>query len=90
MGFFIKKGLNFGPLRVNFSKSGIGLSFGGKGLRVGAGPKGAYIQGGRRGLYYKKSLSGEISAFMWLILIVAGIAGAALWAYQAGIITINF
>lgn len=46
MGFFIKKGINFGPLRLNLSKSGLGLSFGGKGLRLGTGPKGAYIQGG--------------------------------------------
>ena len=32
MGFYVRKGFNFGPLRVNFSKSGIGLSLGVKGL----------------------------------------------------------
>ena len=46
MGFFIRKGINFGPVRVNFSKSGVGVSLGTKGLRLGAGPKGAYVQGG--------------------------------------------
>ena len=45
MGFFIRKGINFGPVRVNFSKSGVGVSLGTKGLRLGAGPKGAYVQG---------------------------------------------
>lgn len=39
MGFFIRKGINFGPVRVNFSKSGVGVSLGTKGLRLGAGPK---------------------------------------------------
>ena len=89
MGFFIKKGINFGPLRLNFSKSGIGLSFGGKGLRIGAGPKGAYIQGGRQGLYYRKSLNSENSAFKWLLVVVVLLAAGLLWAYQAGIISIN-
>ena len=48
MGFFIRKGINFGPVRVNFSKSGVGVSLGTKGLRLGAGPKGAYVQGDRK------------------------------------------
>lgn len=34
MGFRFRKSLNFGPFRINFSKSGIGYSFGGKGFRV--------------------------------------------------------
>lgn len=38
MGFYVRKGFNFGPLRVNFSRSGIGLSLGVKGLRFSAGP----------------------------------------------------
>ena len=34
MGFRFRKSANFGPLRVNFSKSGVGYSVGGKGCRV--------------------------------------------------------
>lgn len=34
MGFRFRKSINFGPFRINFSKSGIGYSFGGKGFRV--------------------------------------------------------
>ena len=34
MGFRFKKSINAGPVRVNFSKSGVGYSVGGKGFRV--------------------------------------------------------
>ena len=34
MGFRFRKSLNLGPFRINFSKSGVGYSFGGKGFRV--------------------------------------------------------
>lgn len=57
MGFYIRKGFNFGPLRLNVSKSGLGFSFGIKGLRIGSGPSGNYIHAGRKGLYYKAKFS---------------------------------
>lgn len=56
MGWYLRKSVKFGPLRVNFSKSGIGYSFGVKGARIGTGPRGPYIAGGRYGLYYRQSL----------------------------------
>ena len=34
MGFRFRKSVNLGPLRLNFSKSGIGYSIGGKGFRL--------------------------------------------------------
>ena len=34
MGFRFRKSINAGPVRVNFSKSGVGYSVGGKGFRV--------------------------------------------------------
>lgn len=34
MGFRFRKNINFGPFRLNLSKSGIGYSIGGKGFRV--------------------------------------------------------
>jgi len=86
MGFYLKKGINFGPLRLNVSKSGLGMSFGAKGLRLGYGTKGSYIHAGRQGLYYRKNLSLKL----WLILIGCGIVGYVIYlAIDKGIITIN-
>lgn len=59
MGFYLKKSINFGPLRFNFSKSGVGLSAGVKGFRVGTGPRGGYVHMGRGGLYYRQPLGGR-------------------------------
>lgn len=56
MGWYLRKALNLGPLRINLSKSGLGVSAGIKGLRVGAGPRGKYLHAGREGLYYRTSL----------------------------------
>jgi hypothetical protein len=35
MGWNFRRSINFGPLRVNLSKSGVGYSVGGRGFRVG-------------------------------------------------------
>jgi hypothetical protein len=56
VGFYIRKGFNFGPLRLNLSRSGLGASLGVKGARIGVGPRGSYIHVGRGGLYYRQSL----------------------------------
>ena len=62
MGFYIRKSFKAGPVRLNLSKSGLGLSAGIKGLRVGSGPKGSYVHAGRKGLYYRKYIkSGKIN-----------------------------
>lgn len=58
MGWYIRKSVKVGPLRLNLSKSGIGYSLGMKGLRVGTGPRGPYVAGGRYGLYFRQSLKG--------------------------------
>lgn len=58
MGFYFRKSVRFGPVRVNFSKSGIGLSAGIKGLRVGTGPRGNYVRAGANGFYYRAALPG--------------------------------
>jgi hypothetical protein len=57
MGFYFRKSLKLGLVRLNFSKSGIGTSVGITGFRIGVGPKGSYVHAGRGGLYYRKSLS---------------------------------
>ena len=57
MGWSFRKSINIGPLRINLSRSGIGLSAGLKGARVSVGPKGAQIRMGKDGVYYQKTLS---------------------------------
>lgn len=56
MPFFFRK--SFGPkgLRVNLSKTGIGVSTGVKGMRVSIRPKGAYVNVGAKGIYYRKKI----------------------------------
>lgn len=56
MGFFFRKGINLGLLKLNLSKHGIGVSFGVKGARLCAGPTGTWIYLGKKGVYYKKKL----------------------------------
>lgn len=58
MGFYIRKGINFGPFRLNISKSGIGISVGVKGMRVSTGLQGTYVHMGRHGLYYRQQIGG--------------------------------
>lgn len=86
MGFYIKKGFNFGPVRVNLSKSGLGVSVGAKGFRLGAGPKENYIHAGREGLYYRKSLG---KSFTIAIVVMALMLLAGYYLWQSGIISIN-
>ncbi len=57
MGFYIRKGFNFGPLRLNLSRSGLGASIGVKGARIGVGPRGSYVHLGRGGLYYRQTIA---------------------------------
>jgi uncharacterized protein DUF4236 len=59
MAFYFRKSLNFGGLRLNLSKSGVGFSAGFKGFRVGTGPRGNYIHAGPGGVYYRQTRSGS-------------------------------
>lgn len=56
MGWYLRKSVKMGPMRLNFSKRGIGVSTGVKGFRVGTGPRGPYVAGGRGGIYFRQSL----------------------------------
>jgi len=40
MGWGFRKSINFGPLRINASKNGLGYSIGGRGFRVGRDARG--------------------------------------------------
>ncbi|ANQ49386.1 DUF4236 domain-containing protein [Flammeovirga sp. MY04] len=58
MGFFFRKSVKVGPIRLNLSKSGVGASVGVKGLRFGVKSNGKkYVHAGRKGLYYRKDFS---------------------------------
>src|SRR5881396_3921330 len=57
MGWYLRKSFNFGPVRLNLSRSGLGASFGVTGARIGIGPRGSYVHVGRGGLYYRQSLN---------------------------------
>ena len=57
MGLYLRKSFRAGPVRLNLSKSGLGVSMGVTGARVGVGPRGAYVHAGRGGLYYRQQLS---------------------------------
>jgi hypothetical protein len=57
MGLSFQRSVRFGPLRFNFSTSGIGISAGIPGLRIGTGPRGAYINAGTHGFRYRASLN---------------------------------
>lgn len=76
MAWRFRKSLNFGPLKVNLSKSGVGYSIGGRGFRVGKDAKGrsytaASIPG--TGLYERKYSSQAKAASGS----AAGVPGAA-------------
>ena len=60
MGFFFRKSAGFGPLRINFSKSGVGASIGVKGARLTASSSGTtYITVGSHGFYYRQAVAGQ-------------------------------
>jgi ribosomal protein S25 len=56
MGWSFRRSVNFGPLRFNFSKSGVGVSAGVKGTRASTGPRGTYIRVGSNGVYYRQKI----------------------------------
>jgi len=57
MSWSYKKSIGAGPLKLNFSKSGISYSFGVKGARVNTGPKGTFVSLSAHGITYRKKIS---------------------------------
>lgn len=54
MGWFLRKSIRLGPLRLNLSKRGLGGSVGVKGLRAGVASGKPYVAGGRGGIYFRE------------------------------------
>ena len=65
MGFFFRKSFAAGPFRVNFSKSGVGLSTGVRGARISTGPRGTYLHLGRNGFYYRQKIGDRRHGSRW-------------------------
>jgi Protein of unknown function (DUF4236) len=67
MGTFFRKSFKVGPLKLNLSKSGLGVSAGMKGAHIGLNARGrSYVSGGKDGIYFRENLassgqSGEAS-----------------------------
>ncbi len=58
MGFYFRKSVRIGPVRLNLSKSGVGISTGIKGFRYGVRPGGrSYLHAGRHGFYVREELT---------------------------------
>ncbi len=86
MGWSYRKSVNFGPFRVNLSKSGVGYSLGGGGFRTGV------RAGGRR--YSSMSIPGTGIRYQTsgsrapgpgcLFMLVFALAGSAtfLWIFS--------
>jgi hypothetical protein len=55
----IRKSFAFGPLRVNVSRGGLGVSIGFSWLRVGVNGRGPYVQVGKSGVWYRRYLTGR-------------------------------
>ncbi len=58
MGFYFRRSVRFGPMWVNFSKSGVGFSAGVRGARISTGPRGTYVHAGTNGFYYSQKVAG--------------------------------
>jgi hypothetical protein len=76
MGWNLKKAFNFGPLRINLSKRGVGYSVGVRGFRIGRDAKGqSYNQTSIPGTgIYKRTYSGQpVSRKQWGIAAVIAV-----------------
>ncbi len=62
MGWSWRRSISLGPLRLNFSKCGVGMSFGGHGVRVSTGPRGSFMSLGAAGFRYAIRIGRPISA----------------------------
>lgn len=56
MGLSFRRSLKMGPLRVNLSGAGVGISAGVRGARVSVGPRGTYVTLSAGGFRYQRKL----------------------------------
>ena len=58
MGLSWHQSAGLGPLRLNFSSSGVGASVGVRGARLSVGPRGTYVHLGAGGFRYSQRIDG--------------------------------
>jgi hypothetical protein len=56
VGWTWRRSTSFGPVRLNFSGTGVGVSVGVRGARVSMGPRGTYVHVGAGGFRYSQRL----------------------------------
>ncbi|HEX7376241.1 MAG TPA: DUF4236 domain-containing protein [Pirellulales bacterium] len=78
MGWSYRKSANFGPFRINISKSGIGYSIGGKGFRTGVNARGRrYTSLSVPGTGLRYNTSGNKGATGCVLALVALVAATS-------------
>lgn len=60
MGFSFRRSIKLGPVRLNLSTRGVGVSAGVRGARVSVGPRGTYVTLGRGGFQYRAKLDNRL------------------------------
>jgi hypothetical protein len=85
MGFYVRKSVNFGPLRVNLSRSGVGYSVGGRGFRTGVRADGrrytrASVPGTGVGYHHAHSRSAGSGCLLYVALITGTLAAGTITA----------
>lgn len=76
MGFFFRKSIGRGPLRINLSKSGVGWSLGIPGLRFGRSATGrTTTRAGIPGTGMGWQSSGKSGCLVPLAIVLAGVWG---------------
>jgi Protein of unknown function (DUF4236) len=74
MGWYFRRSISLGPLRLNVSKRGVGVSAGVRGARIGVDAKGdSYVSAGRAGFYFRQRLghkihSGTRAQWVWFVI----------------------
>lgn len=96
MGFYIRKSIKLGPIRLNFSKSGVGVSAGITGARFGVNAKGKkYVHVGRGGIYFRQNLADDPQTesdeanssgkgIGWVTILVIAVAFLIMYRLMAG------
>jgi hypothetical protein len=64
MGFTFRKTIKLGPININLSKKGVGVSIGTGTLRLSTGTRGTQVSAGAKGITYRKSISKVISKIL--------------------------
>jgi hypothetical protein len=60
VGWTWRRSTSLGPLRFNFSKSGVGVSVGVRGARISTGPRGTYVHIGAGGFRYSQRVGSPV------------------------------